>query len=691
MSHDSVLRSGERGISNTAAQNAAVTLYDSDILSYVVYLTQERFKPNKDDGVTFYYGVITNIINSDTANYDKRDILHSRIDGIERLNNTTTKDNSERNLYFVHIPALYSILFDSEKQVEENILKPQDLYKFRIDRLNNIKTIKIGNIVKVKFENNSTFEGGIIEEVVEENILQLKKDPNTKQDVKKTYDDIEKQCVQPPLDNSNGQLRNLATTILTMKDVATIGLYDFIDNFVNDYSVYVENKFLNKDKNKNTSQSAKYYIVFSNQTYQKIGEFQGSNSQFNSIKNFGIASSNKYVLVDSESADNTFNIKVQEYNVVKIYATAFNKSADFETTFSNYMKTYLQTSYPFEVTLEKNIIKITLKVFQIDKDSDFYEYSKTRYESIKSLGGSPQTVKVSQDKQEGSQSKPVSKEACENNVVTIDQYINTTKDSWKRKSKDESLINYLFRKTQSLSNSPKEISVFQGKDVLSSIDVINLDLYPIKDLLKNSNFYKDSSSLQENNGLSNGVDNGGGSITIEKLKKNLVLLKQDMSILKKNICKNENLSDQDVLILPLKWFEPKPSGNKPNNREKNSQLWYGRAVRFVVYVRVADNLFQIPPEIVFLYIQKTFMVGKTKTDIGIGLFSSNYQYTQYESLEGLSLKDVEPRYWTNEDSQEPLQKQLKDASSGDFPLIIRDYVRTTYASSDKIRYLTTGN
>ena len=128
-------------VSNTAAQNAAVTLYDSDLLSYVVYLTQEKFKPNKDEGVTFYYGVVTNIINNDTTNYDKRDIIHSRIDGIERVNNTTTKDNSERNLYFVHIPALYSILFSSEQETEENAIKPQDLYKFRIEKLPSVTKV----------------------------------------------------------------------------------------------------------------------------------------------------------------------------------------------------------------------------------------------------------------------------------------------------------------------------------------------------------------------------------------------------------------------------------------------------------------------------------------------------------------------------------------------------------------------
>ena len=142
-------------VSNTPAQNAAVTLYDSDILSYVVYLTQEKFKPNKDEGVTFYYGVVTNIINNDTTNYDKRDIIHSRIDGIERVNNTTTKDNSERNLYFVHIPALYSILFDSEKEVQEILgisnTKLQDLRqsgKLTFSQFGNIYYYDIQQVMK---------------------------------------------------------------------------------------------------------------------------------------------------------------------------------------------------------------------------------------------------------------------------------------------------------------------------------------------------------------------------------------------------------------------------------------------------------------------------------------------------------------------------------------------------------------
>lgn len=672
-------------VSNTPAQNAAVTLYDSDMLSYVVYLTQEKFKPNKDEGVTFYYGVITNIINNDTTNYDKRDIIHSRIDGIERVNNTTTKDNSERNLYFVHIPALYSVLFDSEQQTEENTLKPQDLYKFRIEKLNNIKTVKIGNIVKVKFENNSTFEGGIIEEVVEENILQIKKDPNTKKNVKDVYEEIAAKCVQPPLDNSSGQLRNLATTILTIKDISSIGLYDFIENFVYSYSDYVEKKLAG------TEEAVKYSIVFSDQAYIKIGEFQSSNSDFNSIQSFGVGATNKYVLEFGDSPTNTLKIKVQEYNAVKIVPID-RVSGKPNTNFSKYLKYYLETNYPLEVSSEGDAIKVTLNIIGIDKESDFYDYSKKRYEAIKDFGTSPQISTITQEKAEGSQGKPLPKEQCENNIVTIDQYINTNTDNWKRKAKDENLVNYLFRKTDSLSTSQKEIKVFDGKNVLNSLDVISLDsLYPPDKLVKNNpKFYKSSNSLQEKNSLSVGVDDGGGSITIEKLKNNLFLLKEEMSVLKKNICKNENLTDRDVLIIPLKWFEQKPSGPIPKDRDKNSQLWFGRVARFVVYVKVEGQIFQIPPEIVFLYVQKTFMVGKTRTDIGVGLFTSKYQYIQYESLEGLSLKDPEPRYW-GDDSDDPLQIKLKDISPNDFVSTVKDYVKTNYTQSEKIRFLTSGN
>ena len=679
-------------VSNTAAQNAAVTLYDSDLLSYVVYLTQEKFKPNKDEGVTFYYGVVTNIINNDTTNYDKRDIIHSRIDGIERVNNTTTKDNSERNLYFVHIPALYSILFSSEQETEENAIKPQDLYKFRIEKLNNVKTVKTGNIVKVKFENNSTYEGGIIEEVVEENILQIKKDPNTKKNVKEVFEDIAKKCVQPPLDNSSGQLRNLATTILTVKEVSSIGLYDFIENFVYSYSDYAEKKF------NNTEEAIKYSIVLSDQTFIKVGEFKGNNSDFNSIQSFGVGTNNKYVLDYSGSPTNTLKVEVQEYDAVKIVPID-RISGKPSTNYSKYLKYYLSTNYPFEVSSEGDAIKVSLKIVTINKDSDFYNYSKKRYEAIKDFGTSPQITTATQEKVEGSQSKPLPKEQCENNVVTIDQYINTNTDNWKRRSKDENLVNYLFRKTSTLSTSQNEVKVFDGKNVIDSLNVISLYssyppdklLYPPDKLVKNNpKFYKSTNSLQENNSLSVGVDDGGGSIGIEKLQNNLSLLQEDMYILKNNICKNENLSLEDVLIIPLKWFEQKPSGVLPKDRDENSQLWFGRAIRFAVYVRVEGQIYQIPSEIVFLYIQKTFMMGKTKIDIGSGLFTSKYEYVQYEHLEGLSLKDPEPRYW-GDDSDDPLQTKLKDISPNDFVSTVRDYVRTTYAPSDKIRFLTSGS
>jgi hypothetical protein len=668
-------------VSNTAAQNAAFTLYDGDLLSYVIYLTQEKFKPNKDEGVTFYYGVVTNIIDSDTANYDKRDILHSRIDGIERVNNTTTKDNSTRNLYFVHIPSLYSILFDTENKGTENVLRQEDLYKFRVEHVAVSKTIKVGNIVKVKFENNSTFTGGIIEDIVEENILQLKDDASIQKNVKKTYQDIP-ECITAPIDNSNGQMRALATTVLTMKDISGIGLYDFIENFVYSYSTYVEGKFLSN------VESIQYNIVVSENTFARIGQFQSSNSDFNSIEKFGISTEKKYVLAYSDSQEALKGtITVDKYNEIKI-AAIDRVEGKVSSGFSKYLKQYLATNYPFEVSSEGNIIKVTLKIIGVDNEANFYAYSDSRYMTIKSFGNSPNSVVISQSKVEGGKKPSVPQEKCENDVVTIDQYINTETDNWKRKGKDEDLVNYFFKKTK-LNNSSPEMQAYENKTLLSVLDVIKLEpLYPkIKLLINNPKFYKGFFSLSEENGLSEGIDDGDGYITVDKIENNFIKLKEDISALRKNICKNEGLSEEDVLILPLRWFEQKPSGSIPKNRDLNSQLWFGRAVQFVVYVRVEGKIFQVPSEIVFLYIQKTLSQEK----IGVGLFTSGLQYVQYEHLGGLNLKDPLPRYWGEDSEKDNLQKKLKDVSENDFVSTVRDYVRVSYASSEKIRYLTSGN
>ena len=659
---ESALRQGTPTAPSTEATKIAETSFQDNLLSYVIFLTQDKFKPNKDADKTFYYGVVTNIITSKTENYDIRDIMRSPIDSAERVNLNTTKDNSERRVFFVHIPALHSILFNSEIPLNKNkdILTSEDLYKFRVETSSDkIGTIEIGNIVKVRFENNSNFRNGNIEEIVSGNILDLKLPPKETQEAQQKFEDFSA-CIKEPMKQDSGQGRKLATKILTLKDLSYVGLYEFLDDFINGASLNIELK---------TSDSflTKYTFSVSKETFDEILKFSSENANFNKV---GLSQdeSQKYFLKKDDT--------IEKHNYIQLQI--FPQTAGSVEKIIEYYQLILSRTYNLQVSIDGNILKITFSPLEEEPTPvEFYAYSSSRYETIKEFGIIPLNVASSQEGvQNASPQSPSNNPACGNNSITIDTYINTsTSDNWKRSSKDQDLINFFFKKNSDIGSSDPAIQSLKKYNILNSFNAINLDSYPTEEILKNSveNFYIVSNDLLETNGLSG----NGESITIAKLKNNLSILRQDMKALKRFMTINEGVTDKNILILPIKWFSPRPVQIQPNS-DLNSQLWYGRAVQLVVYIKLNDILYQMPPEILYLYIEK--VLTKKHQNIGLGLFTDRESYVQYEFLDGISLTSDEPRRWTRDSGKDDLEKELNKVSPSDFTSTIKSYVQTKYLS-----------
>ena len=647
--------------SNNDQQKIAETSFQDSPLTYVISLIRDRYKPNTDNGITFYYGIVTNIVTDKTQNYDRRDIFYSRIDGIERSNNTTTKYQSNRKIYFVHIPALHSIMFNYEKfDKSKTSLTPEDLYKFRIEEAGkDIKSVEIGNIVKIKFENNSIFSGGIIEQVVEDNTLQLKLDKEYVQKALENFEDYAK-CVKDPLNASSGQGRNIFNSVLTTKDVISLGLFDFIEFFVNEFSKTAESKVISPIK-------ISYTLETSEITYKAIESFRQQNDFFNKV-NISIDPANKF------SFNTSFAISAN--NVLRIILSFPNSNL------VNYYIILLGTYGLQAKKINDGILEITFNVEQIEQ-KNFIQYSQGRYETLKEFNIAPSTVKFTQEQVTNAQSFTESVNTKCDNIVTYDLYIDTTKSAWKRQNSDKILLDYYFNE-KTISSDKQSIKNYGSTTINNSYDVIRTSKEKISSAITNigvdKNFYS-SQGIVENNGLVNKQ----GKISVDKILNNLDILAKDMNKLQKKIAKNESLNDQTVLILPINWLEIKPRGNAPNGRDPNTQHWYGRAVDFVVYVKINSTIYQIPPEIVYLYIVK--YLQPDHQNIGLGLFTSTGYYLHYEILDGIvantqqQAQELQGRYWTTEKpGGDELEKLLNSVSpSGDFTSAVKEYVSKKYA------------
>jgi hypothetical protein len=642
---------------STAAQEQAVqTVYQDDLLSYVVYLAQEKFKPNKDEGVTFYYGVITNIIDEETKTYDKRDIFYSKMDGVERINNTTTKDNSKRKIFLVHIPALFSILFSGELANDKKDLSAPDFYKFRIENTtDNISSLSVGNIVKIKFENNLVFENGVIEQKVDDGILSLKLPPTQDLEAKKKFEDYVN-CIKEPINNSTGQSRTLFVSTLTKNGINSLGLFDFLEIFCTRDYVNAETK------NVPTSQKVSYIIKSSENTHNQIVSFKATNSDFNAVP-VSVEQTDKFFIQPEKT--------ILENNklIIKISAESYSKNL------ASFFASFISSTYYTKAIPSNDEIVITFEIDAITKE-DFYTFSQGRYLTLKEFNIEPSTVSFTQEQIKNAEQpkQNVQAQKCEQAVI-LDLYTDISKEQWKRRN-DQILIDHFFNK-KPVASSDKQLLQYDKHTILDSYAVMNLSEYPDNKIVgSNKDVYFLGDSIFEQNPLSGKAS----KISVEKIKSNLKFLRKDMETLRNYISINEGVTDQSILILPTKWFETKPRGAVPKNRDESSQLWFGRSVQFVVYIKIENKIYQIPPEIVFLYVYKS-LSNNGQRKIGAGVFTSKGFYTQYENLDGIKIKDPEERYWTEKaPGGDDLEKALNNVSSNDFIKTLQEYVRNKYLS-----------
>jgi hypothetical protein len=644
---------------NTAQQRIAETSFQDDLLSYVIYLTQEQLKPNTENGVTFYYGIVTNIITDSTKNYDRRDIFYSRVDGIERANNTTTKYSSIRNIYCVHIPALHSILFGHETFKEKSELTPEDLFKFRIEDFGkDVKNVQIGNIVKVKFENNSIFTGGVIEQIIDDKTLELKLDKETNQKVLQNFQDYEK-CIQDPQLFSQGQGRALFSSVLTNKDVISLGLYDFIEFFVNSFSLEAEKKNISSP-----TVVTKYNLEVSKITFDAINNYRAQNEFFASVP-LGASKNDKYFVSQSDA--------ITAKNLIKL--SIDSSSSDI---LKNYFILFLKNSYGLETTSAGNSsLNIVFNVEAIE-EKDFLSYSLSRYETLKQFNIAPATVKFNNEQIKNIETAANNPNNTEcDSIITVDLYTDISKSEWKRQN-DKILLDHFFD-NKAVSSDKKSLKNYDNYQTINSFDIVNMSTFNSSNVVKaNPKFYFLAGTKEEN-----GLVFPQGNISLDKVANNLQLLRKDLKKLQKTIAKNESLNDQTVLILPFNWFESKPLSGTPTDRDPNSQHWYGRAVDFVVYIKQNDTIYQIPPEIVYLYVEK--YLSPEHQNVGLGLFTSTGYYLHYEILDGIipktsqQQKELSQRYWTtNKPGGDELEKMLNSVSPNDFTAKVKEYVTKKY-------------
>jgi|TARA_R110001592_G_scaffold53050_2_gene162702 hypothetical protein len=141
-----------------------------------VYLgiLRHQLAPKVNDGKLIYLGIVTKILGADNINYSSHDFFRKSSYDIERQDGISDgADLSSKNLVFVHIPGLHTLIseYDSLENEEKNKITPSDLMKLPIETSVNTKE---GDIIEVLFSSPGDLGNGKILSVLEKDDRRLK-------------------------------------------------------------------------------------------------------------------------------------------------------------------------------------------------------------------------------------------------------------------------------------------------------------------------------------------------------------------------------------------------------------------------------------------------------------------------------------------------------------------------------------
>jgi len=141
---------------------------------------------------------------------------------------------------------------------------------------------------------------------------------------------------------------------------------------------------------------------------------------------------------------------------------------------------------------------------------------------------------------------------------------------------------------------------------------------------------------------------------VEKNLKQLTLFCKELT---KLIAINENVSINQVYLMPISVWRKYHKAKKDDGQDKNSRHFFGRAIDFTVYINYDKNMklesktistegtYEIPNTIIYLYVLALLKLHKTKFGVcGIGLLRDGTRrksgYVHYEYMRETSNENV---------------------------------------------------
>lgn len=685
---------------------------------------RQSLTPNVNDGNNYYIGHVVGVLDS-KSKIGMFDIFNDSTSNLERFfSNKNKRETKDVKKLIVHIPELFSV-GDYAIDTENDILNY--VTKFRINYSGATK-IKIGDLVKVVFKNNTTFTDPEILSVSDfynESIIKTRKD-SLKEKINSYLE-----CRITQLAGSQGSPINLDSIFFKLPTSGYYQLFNEISLLLSKPGYINFASYLGKIDKENFIKELSQikYQLFCDNKVKAIAEL---NSNLKTLLTGKILQKSLndpvdqldyevYLKISTDNIDisnNKDNLKqltsyIQEriadkHNFVIENLGIFNTEGS--TTNNQFFLLKIDVNLSSDVSVDENV------------DSYIQKSEEIKNGGIPSTSGQETSITTAANTAFVQQNSNT--QQCENPAAVINEYYINIKDiqKYKRNIDDRAYVDYFLNKPSDTLPIPYPSA--KEKLPISSLDILspkNLKLagqyvkekknpfVSFEDLKKeNINFYRIPDKIAKLNqkaiekgeeiiDINSNFDNENKNFISEQaLQFRIKKISNFLTQLKYVIARNEfvdSASDKKiidtekekrVLILPINVIRIK----KGKSEYKFSRHYFGQAVDFTVYIKdLNDEIYQIPPEIVYLYCKKT-MAGSNEL-YGNGIFFNE----MYNHFEFVFINDGEENLLSLDNTKNLTQDEKRNGRlwvSGELPEGLKKIQDLTIEKLDKeiINYIT---
>ena len=657
------------------ANNRSTTI--SDVL---IALAKKQLESVKNKGKTKFLAVVTKVLEGHTSD----PFLNEEYD-IDRVDGVTKQLQKNSKVVLLHIPALYTYYKNQSVEIKNSTdLKQKigtiDLYKMSCVTT---KNVQVNDIVNVEFEDPLNFKNPKITTSDKDDKRRLAPDVIKFLKAKKI---LKEQNACKLLNTEEAQGYAIRSKVFLNPGNPRVGYAQFYTNFSdiakkdNILKQIVRNKssadLVNIGLSASATSAQAYKELTTNSQYYFSSSLNGNTQVVDYINsNTSIKPSEKIIPITA-NADakrelylkiETPNIKFKDYIVEYLesvitseynysWADSGDKGYKVDIFGSSEIDNSLKTG---DVTLA---IEYSTRVDNASRNSATSMTEKTVRTPL-TTSKTPDQTRSDATKQDAAVNKPSAEAPVCDSVATVNNelYIpakaakSFNQDTKRWKGLGIQLKNWfsiglslIIDGTFSKSNSIITLQKLNNSDFSYVKDVEIISGSP-ESIIKQHALAIKKKELKKPP-----IQRGTNSVKVEKNLKQLTLFCKELT---KLIAINENVSINQVYLMPISVFRKYHKAKKDDGQDKNSRHFFGRAIDFTVYINYDKNMklesktistegtYEIPNTIIYLYVLALLKLHKTKFGVcGIGLLRDGTRrksgYVHYEYMRETSNENV---------------------------------------------------